>query len=93
MQTFMGSKRGDMRQVHKGLTQKRKQLNKLNPSDKNYQKQVHTLAHDISTLVEQNIILQSAMRAAMYRILTKEQRQKAKQLRQKQPHMHPHGEM
>lgn len=76
------SSRDKMRESHEQMRDLRKQMHALDPSEGNYMKEVSKLARRTGELMENQIIERARTRQAVHQVLTPEQRETAKKLRE-----------
>ena len=73
--------RGEGEALHDAMRKNRQALHSLDPSARDYSKQVAKLASEKAELSRQMVVHKSEVRAKVHAMLTPEQREKAKQLR------------
>jgi len=72
--------RGEGQAIHEAMQKNRDAMHKLDPSAKDYAKQVAKLANEQAELVKQMVVHKSEVRAEVHAMLTPEQREKMGQM-------------
>ena len=73
--------RAEAKGIHEAMQKNREALQNLDPSAKNYAKQVAVLANEKAELVKQMVTHKSEIRAEVHAMLTPEQREKTKAMK------------